>query len=82
MRGRAWYNGRGNWGFRSSEIRVSAGGTRIRLRLTNEYGTKPLLIGAAWIALSDERKGFMQAITSMAVMLGTPPWRWQLICRY
>jgi lysophospholipase L1-like esterase len=27
-------------------VRVSAGGRRIRIRLTNEYGTKPLVVGA------------------------------------
>src|SRR6185437_769388 len=32
-------------------VRVSAGGQRIRIRLTNEYGTKPLVIGAARVAL-------------------------------
>jgi lysophospholipase L1-like esterase len=36
-------------------VRVSAGGQRIRIRFTNEYGTKPLLIGAARVALSDEK---------------------------
>ena len=34
-------------------VRVSIGGTRIRLRLTNEYGTKPLAIGAVRVALAD-----------------------------
>src|SRR5262245_36948857 len=32
-------------------VRLSAGGARMRVRLTNEYGTKPLAIGAARIAL-------------------------------
>jgi len=36
-------------------VRVSAGGDRVRVRFTNEYGTKPLAIGAARIALADER---------------------------
>ena len=36
-------------------IRVSVGGTRIRLRLTNEYGTKPLALGAVRVALADEK---------------------------
>jgi lysophospholipase L1-like esterase len=35
-------------------VRISAGGNRIRVRFTNEYGTKPLAIGAARIALADE----------------------------
>src|SRR6478735_5400101 len=36
-------------------VRISAGGDRVRVRFTNEYGTKPLAIGAARIALADER---------------------------
>jgi len=32
-------------------VRVSVGGGRVRLRLSNEYGAKPLTIGAARIAL-------------------------------
>ncbi|WP_309604260.1 SGNH/GDSL hydrolase family protein [Phenylobacterium sp.] len=32
-------------------VRLSAGGGRLRLRLTNEYGAKPLAIGAARVAL-------------------------------
>ncbi len=27
-------------------VRISAGGSRIRIRFTNEFGSKPLLIGA------------------------------------
>lgn len=33
-------------------VRVSAGGDRVRVRLTNEYGTQPLVIGDARIARS------------------------------
>jgi len=33
-------------------VRISAGGDRVRVRLTNEYGTKPLAIGDARIALA------------------------------
>lgn len=32
-------------------VRVSAGGDRVRVRLTNEYGPKPLAIGEAQVAL-------------------------------
>jgi lysophospholipase L1-like esterase len=35
-------------------VRVSLGGSRFRLRLTNEYGTKPLEIGAVSVARVDE----------------------------
>lgn len=33
-------------------VRLSAGGDRVRLRLSNEYGTRPLQIGAVTIALA------------------------------
>jgi lysophospholipase L1-like esterase len=33
-------------------VRISAGGDRVRVRLTNEYGQKPLTIGGARIALT------------------------------
>jgi lysophospholipase L1-like esterase len=34
-------------------VRISAGGDRVRLRLTNEYGAKPLRVGAATVSLLD-----------------------------
>jgi len=34
-------------------VRISAGGDRVRIRLTNEYGTQPLVIGAARISIVD-----------------------------
>jgi len=34
-------------------VRLSVGGERVRLRFTNEYGTKPITIGAARVALAD-----------------------------
>src|SRR4051812_13308966 len=33
-------------------VRLSAGGDRIRIRLTNEYGVKPLAVGAAMVSLA------------------------------
>jgi lysophospholipase L1-like esterase len=33
-------------------VRVSAGGRRVRIRISNEYGAQPLRIGAAHVALS------------------------------
>jgi lysophospholipase L1-like esterase len=33
-------------------VRLSAGGQQLRLRLTNEYGTQPLTIGAARVAIA------------------------------
>jgi lysophospholipase L1-like esterase len=34
-------------------VRVSVGGKHVRVRFTNEFGTKPLLIGRATIAITD-----------------------------
>jgi lysophospholipase L1-like esterase len=34
-------------------VRISAGGSRLRIRFTNEYGVRPLRIGAARVALAD-----------------------------
>lgn len=34
--------------------RVSVGGSRVRVEFSNEYGTRPLLIGAAHVALAGE----------------------------
>ena len=53
-------------------VRVSVGGGRVRLRLSNEYGTKPLVIGAAHVALSDE-KGNITAGTDKAVLFAGKP---------
>ncbi len=44
-------------------VRIAAGGKRFRVRFTNEYGTRPLVIGAASIALADG-KGNVGAGTS------------------
>src|SRR5690242_10283093 len=48
-------------------VRLSAGGDRVRLRLTNEYGTQPLRIGAVHVALADGTgalvKGTEHAVT-------------------
>jgi lysophospholipase L1-like esterase len=33
-------------------VRISVGGTRFRVRLSNEYGAQPLVIGAAHVAIS------------------------------
>ncbi len=35
-------------------VRLSAGGTKVRIRLSNEYGAAPLRIGAAHVALAGE----------------------------
>jgi lysophospholipase L1-like esterase len=50
-------------------VRISAGGKRVRVRFTNEFGTKPLAIGAAHVALADE-KGNVQPGTDHALTFG------------
>ena len=50
-------------------IRLSAGGNRVRLRLTNEYSAQPLKIGAATIARVDG-EGRMKPDTMHTVTFG------------
>jgi len=42
-------------------VRIAAGGHRFRIRFTNEYGTKPLVIGAASLALADAKGNMVGA---------------------
>ena len=53
-------------------LRVSVGGQRLRIRFTNEYGTKPLAIGAARVALVDD-KGNVRAGTERPVLFAGKP---------
>lgn len=62
-------------------VRLSAGGARLRLRLTNEYGSKPLAIGAARVALATADGAVDQATdhvvtfdgkTTVAIPAGAP----------
>jgi lysophospholipase L1-like esterase len=53
-------------------VRISAGGQRVRIRFTNEYGTKPLVIGAAHVALADS-KGAPQAGTDREILFAGRP---------
>ena len=62
-------------------VRVSLGGRRIRIRFSNEYGGKPLLIGAASVALAGDKgriqPGTMHPLTfsgsrSVLVPAGAP----------
>jgi len=38
-------------------VRISVGGKRVRIRLSNETGTQPLVIGAAHLAIAGSEKG-------------------------
>jgi len=59
-------------------VRISAGGDRLRLRLSNEYGTQALAIGAATVAIADGadgiRTGTQRVVTfSGATTADIPP---------
>src|SRR5712691_9443909 len=62
-------------------VRVSIGGSKVRIRLSNEFGTKPVLIGAASVGLtgasSDIVSGSLRRLTfgsskSITVLPGAP----------
>jgi lysophospholipase L1-like esterase len=62
-------------------VRVSIGGAQIRIRLSNEYGSAPFLIGAATVAASIDpasvRPGSIQTVTfggskSVTIPAGAP----------
>ena len=53
-------------------VRISAGGKRVRVRLSNAYGTAPLAIGAARIALPGE-KGQIKPGSEKTLTFGGKP---------
>ena len=53
-------------------VRISAGGRAFRVRLTNEYGAAPLLIGAVRVAVSDGAGGIVPG-TDRAVTFSRNP---------
>jgi lysophospholipase L1-like esterase len=53
-------------------VRVSSGGQRVRIRFTNEYGTRPLAIGAARMAIADE-KGTIEPGSERALTFNGQP---------
>jgi hypothetical protein len=58
-------------------LRLSAGGDRLRIRLTNEYGTRPLRIGSARVGIVDKsgalRAGSERAVTFSGASAVTIP---------
>ena len=50
-------------------LRTTLGGSRVRIRLTNEYGERPLVIGAAHIALRDSGTA-IQGATDRPITFG------------
>ncbi|HVT96544.1 MAG TPA: SGNH/GDSL hydrolase family protein [Acidobacteriaceae bacterium] len=53
-------------------VRISAGGTTVRVELTNEFGARPLTIGAAHVALS-AGAGAIQPATDHALTFNGQP---------
>ena len=53
-------------------VRITVGGSRVRIRFTNEFGSKPLLIGAARVALADA-KGVIVPGTDRALSFAGKP---------
>jgi uncharacterized membrane protein (DUF4010 family) len=45
-------------------VHLSIGGDKVRLRLSNEFGTKPVLIGAASVALAGKSSDIVSASLS------------------
>jgi lysophospholipase L1-like esterase len=53
-------------------VRVSVGGERVRVVLTNAYGTVPLTIGAAHVALHGEDAAIVEASARALTFAGRP----------
>ena len=53
-------------------VHTTVGGDRVRIRLTNEYGREPLVIGAAHIAVRDSG-AVIRAATGRAITFGGRP---------
>jgi lysophospholipase L1-like esterase len=54
-------------------VRTSIGGERVRIRLSNEYGDRPLVIDAAHVAVRDSGASIVPA-TDRALTFGGRPW--------
>ena len=53
-------------------VRISIGGTRVRVALTNTFGTAPLEIGAAHVALRDEGPAIDRSAATALTFRGRP----------
>jgi lysophospholipase L1-like esterase len=53
-------------------VRISVGGQQIRIRFTNEYGTKPLVIGRARIAVADAHGNPVSGTGRDVLFAGSP----------
>src|SRR5258706_13785329 len=53
--------------------RVSIGGSRLRVRISNAYGVRPLAIGAARVGLRGTRPAVVAGPNPPATVRGGPP---------
>ncbi|HTV80271.1 MAG TPA: SGNH/GDSL hydrolase family protein [Steroidobacteraceae bacterium] len=53
-------------------VRVSIGGQQLRIRFSNEYGTKPLVIGRARVAVADEHGNAVSGTERDVLFSGRP----------
>src|SRR5690349_18063980 len=53
-------------------VRTSIGGDRVRIRLSNEYGDRPLVVGAAHIAVRDSGASILPATDRTLTFGGRP----------
>ena len=53
-------------------VRLSVGGQQVRIRFTNEYGTKPLVIGRARIAVADAHGNPVSGTERDVLFSGSP----------
>ncbi|MFD6994259.1 SGNH/GDSL hydrolase family protein [Streptomyces sp. NPDC059943] len=53
-------------------VRISGGGHRLRIRISNEYGTAPLTIGAARVAIADTDGGIQDGSGHVVTFGGQP----------
>lgn len=53
-------------------VRISGGGHRVRIRISNEYGTAPLTLGAARVAIADTHGGIQDGSGHAVTFSGQP----------
>lgn len=53
-------------------VRITGGGHRIRIRISNEYGTAPLTMGAARVAITDTDDGIQHGSDHTVTFSGQP----------
>jgi lysophospholipase L1-like esterase len=54
-------------------VRLSVGGNRVRIRLSNETGTQPLVIGSAHVAVAGREKGTIDPSTDHVLTFAGSP---------